>query len=734
MSSSPSPNEAFYESDEEEKSANITLKRIRILSHHIPQESCLTNPHTSIMQPNDDERKLAATEDRTVDQDASRNPEVMHDNDPIFEYPGTTETRLRSSFASTSTSTTGKRKRITEALIDVRENENDNIPHNVNAEYWQNLLARSQISLGQRQLDLVATASHSDAVATASAPVNAEGPEEQFARINVPRLRALQYALTHPERQNEDSGSIPSGEGAVIHPASVSSIPIPALQPNAINRDLDSALHIAIRDNAIDTALLLLQEGAPIHATNAKRVTPLILAAQKGSIVLVRELLRLGASPHDVSRVGSSAMLQAAHFGHLAVVQLLVESGGLVELANYKHTTPLMRASQEGHALVVLYLMEHGAVVNRRNNEYMSALMLAAQRGHAHICQLLVDAHADVDAMTIQRSTSLMLACKREHVDVVKILITGGCELMVKDSRGRTARDVTKQRHIHSDKTKELLVFLDPQVQVMLMREKARIPRNYEIIKMWTLLQQERGTLHNGMVIHDITFDSRVLNDMKKSIKSLILTMTLPAPMVELISTYMPLPSMWSTRLTLLTKRTTVDPDSAVASALDLIDEVLEEGGFVEACDTAKLLVPSSDFKSWAEWKAHCKRHERADPAPEHEGRPNALQATLPGLPRLEHTGPRVGRAMTSAVDQRRGICFLQLLAYRSPCLQRVLSMVPYNMPQWLIQQLITVNDIQSLSARLGPKGVKFEPALAMEMVMLASSVCSWFERERENA
>ena len=212
MSSSPSPNEASYESDEEEKSANITLKRIRILSHHIPQESCLTNPHTSIMQPNDDERKLAATEDRTVDQDASINPEVMHDNDPIFEYPGTTETRLRSSFASTSTSTTGKRKRITEDLIDVRDNENDNIPHNVNAEYWQNLLARSQISLGQRQLDLVATASHSDAVATATAPVNAEGPEEQFARINVPRLRALQYALTHPERQNEDSGSIPSGD------------------------------------------------------------------------------------------------------------------------------------------------------------------------------------------------------------------------------------------------------------------------------------------------------------------------------------------------------------------------------------------------------------------------------------------------------------------------------------------------------------------------------------------
>ena len=109
---------------------------------------------------------------------------------------------------------------------------------------------------------------------------------------------------------------------------------------------------------------------------------------------------------------------------------------------------------------------------------------------------------------------------------------------------------------------------------------------------------RERGTLHNGIVIHDISWDSPVLNDVKKSTKTLILTMTLQAPMVELISTYLPLPSLWSTRLTLITKRTTVDPDSAVSSALDLIDEVLEEGGFVEACDTAKLLVPSSDFKS----------------------------------------------------------------------------------------------------------------------------------------
>ena len=277
MASLPSPDEGSYKSNEEGQSINI-LKRKRVLSPYFLQETCVTYPHTFILPPSDDERKLAAIEDRPVDQGALTNPEIIHDNDPLLGYSGTTESRLKSSFASTNDSTTGKRKRTAEAFVDVRENGNDNIPHNVNAEYWQNLLARSQLSIGQRELDIATIPFDT----VASAPANDLARDEQFARINLPRLRAQQYALSHPERPNEDSGSIPSGEGAVIHPASVPSVPIPARLQNAVDRDLDSALHIAIRDNAIDTAFLLLQEGAPVHATNAKRVTPLILAAQKG--------------------------------------------------------------------------------------------------------------------------------------------------------------------------------------------------------------------------------------------------------------------------------------------------------------------------------------------------------------------------------------------------------------------------------------------------------------------
>jgi ankyrin repeat protein len=547
-----------------------------------------------------------------------------------------------------------------------------------------------------------------------------------------------EYMVAHFVEVAEDTTSIPSRE-AVAHPctssASTAATASPSRYSNAFGREFDTALHVAIREKAVDAALSLLQHGAPVYSSNAKRVTPLILAAQKGMLEVVKELLVRGASPLDVTSTGSSAMLQAAHFGHLQVVKLLVDHGGIVEMANYKNTTALMRASQEGHADVVRYLMQHGAVVNRRNHEQMSSLMLASQRGHADICQMLLDAQAEVDAMTPQRSTALMLAAKREHIGVVQVLVAAGCELMIKDSRGRTVRQVALQRRnadgTSSEKTMELLLLLDPNTQIRLMQKKARVQRNYQMAQLWALLQHERATLPTGTSIHEVTIGSPVLTDMPKSQASLIRAMTLPAPMLELIATFMPLPAMWDTRLRLITKRCSVDPDCSVANSLELIDEVLEEGGFLEACDIAKVPPPPL-FKNWVEWKVHCKRHQDVPPSPEPDVRPNSLQATLPGLPLVDAPLP-TQRSTKSAVEQRRDMCFLQILAHRSPMLQRVLLAPPFCMSKRLIQQLITVNDIQSLSARLGSRGVTFEAVVAIEMVMLASSVCNWHGQVRDD-
>ena len=128
---------------------------------------------------------------------------------------------------------------------------------------------------------------------------------------------------------------------------------------------MDNALHVAIREHTTESALVLLDYGAPVDAENAKRATPLIIAAQKGNTTLVRELLERGANIAAATLTGLTAMLQAAHFGKTDVLKLLLQSCNthLIECANYNQTTALMRASQEGHVSSVQLLLEAGAQV-----------------------------------------------------------------------------------------------------------------------------------------------------------------------------------------------------------------------------------------------------------------------------------------------------------------------------------------------------------------------------------
>jgi ankyrin repeat protein len=367
-----------------------------------------------------------------------------------------------------------------------------------------------------------------------------------------------------------------------------------ASQWTTFGRDFDSVLHLAIRENATKAALALMNAGANVHAQNGKAVTPLIQASQKGNLTIVEELWKRGACIQQASVSGCTPLIQAAHFGHLDIVEFLLWKGASMEVGNHNGTTPLMRAAQEGHYRIVELLLKKGAEVNRRNNEQMSALMLASQRGHSSIVELLADAGAQVDAMTAQDSTSLMLACKRGHVNVVRALVTAGCELCVRDSRGRTAKDMAVRRNLS-----ELCKLLDPDVQVNLMQRKNRVQRNFTMAQLWTLLQQERAhvpLMGCNVSIHNVTEEP--LSFKPQSFTALVRTMALPALLLEHVASFMPLPSLWDRRTSLIMKKCTVDSDAAVAASLELIDEALVEGGFVEACDEANV-TPPTNFSSW---------------------------------------------------------------------------------------------------------------------------------------
>jgi hypothetical protein len=247
---------------------------------------------------------------------------------------------------------------------------------------------------------------------------------------------------------------------------------------------------------------------------------------------------------------------------------------------------------------VVKLLLQHDSFVNRRNDERMSALMLSSQRGHVEVVKMLIKAGAEVDAVTIQNSTSLMLAIKRKHFEVAKILVASGTELMLKDSKDRTVLETSRKRGL--TKFAEILTC---SAQVRLMQEEARKARNFCMVRVWNLLQSERATikiLNTEMTVHKMAenLDNPVLYQLCPSKRALIRAMTMPAPVMELITSFVPLPLIYERRLQLLANRAQVDPDSAVYNAMDLIDEVLELSGLLQAFDAASI-TPPDGFPSW---------------------------------------------------------------------------------------------------------------------------------------
>jgi serine/threonine-protein phosphatase 6 regulatory ankyrin repeat subunit B len=111
--------------------------------------------------------------------------------------------------------------------------------------------------------------------------------------------------------------------------------------------------------------LLIEDEGAKVDSKNAKKATPLSLAAGKGREDLVGMLLAHGADPITDESWSGKPLARAAKEGHLGVVQMLIDNG-----VDTGSTSPDIResllslAAGNGHIRVFEFLLTRGANPN----------------------------------------------------------------------------------------------------------------------------------------------------------------------------------------------------------------------------------------------------------------------------------------------------------------------------------------------------------------------------------
>jgi ankyrin repeat protein len=123
------------------------------------------------------------------------------------------------------------------------------------------------------------------------------------------------------------------------------------LDPNIRNTDLaeDALLTYAIRNNAIDTADLLLQRGADpdIRSTSFEK-TPLFQAAYDGRFEIAWLLVDSGADVNATDDVGNNALREAILGKQSRLVRLLLESGADPNQRNQEGETMAEIATNHG--------------------------------------------------------------------------------------------------------------------------------------------------------------------------------------------------------------------------------------------------------------------------------------------------------------------------------------------------------------------------------------------------
>jgi len=184
----------------------------------------------------------------------------------------------------------------------------------------------------------------------------------------------------------------------------------------AASRRGDAALARVEDETVVET---LIAEGADVAAADAQGLTPIHVAAERGTQWAVGILLAHGADPATPDSYGATPLHRAANG---SIAQMLLEHEAAMNGVDRHGDTPLHRAVGAGRIDVADTLLDRGADVAIRNAEGRTALHLAAAAGRASTVEKLLARGADAGARDADGRTPLAVAKAGGHDLAVQTL------------------------------------------------------------------------------------------------------------------------------------------------------------------------------------------------------------------------------------------------------------------------------------------------------------------------
>ena len=222
------------------------------------------------------------------------------------------------------------------------------------------------------------------------------------------------------------------------------------------------ALSLAIKNGHEDAAIFLISIGEGIQYIDSKGATPLHLAAQAGSSVVVQSLLdaevllstkdssertaldyalmsndeatinlllRGGKQPTRQETSNIQSLHFAARSGDLDTLKSLHAKGSSIEVRDGKGQTALFHAIKGRQYNVVNWLLGQEANIQAIDRDGFTPLHIAVQVSDPRSVQMLLDRGADVNATSTQKLTPLLCIHGAAAVEILELLVGKNADL-----------------------------------------------------------------------------------------------------------------------------------------------------------------------------------------------------------------------------------------------------------------------------------------------------------------
>jgi uncharacterized protein len=189
---------------------------------------------------------------------------------------------------------------------------------------------------------------------------------------------------------------------------------------NEVDRQGNTALHIAVKRKRADLALFLVQQGADLHQKNFEGHDPQLLAEMIWQVELAKKL--------DAIEWETRRFWIAIERRDLTAMKDSLKRGASIGTRNVRLDNALHIAAQNDFPEGVIELFKAGAEINQRNHLGETPLMSAALRNHFEVMRILLVAGADANALDERRKSPLDMADARGDTKTMQLLRSFGAK------------------------------------------------------------------------------------------------------------------------------------------------------------------------------------------------------------------------------------------------------------------------------------------------------------------